>query len=54
MHTHTCAHMCSLQAQMCAKMWAAEYNALQVPKQIDFVPAYVFELVDRPGRPLVG
>ena len=43
-----------VQAQMCSKMWAAEYNARDVPKQIDFVPAYVYELVDRPGRPLVG
>jgi hypothetical protein len=43
-----------VQAQMCSKMWAAEFNARDVPKQIDFVPAYVYELVDRPGRPLVG
>lgn len=43
-----------VQAQMCAKLWAAEYNSQDVPKRIDFVPAYVFELVDRPGRPLVG
>jgi len=43
-----------VQAQMCAKLWAAEYNSQNVPKQIDFVPAYVFELVDRPGRPLIG
>ncbi|EKX49331.1 hypothetical protein GUITHDRAFT_151508 [Guillardia theta CCMP2712] len=43
-----------VQAQMCAKMWAIEFNACDVPKSIDFVKAYVFELVDRPGRPLIG
>jgi hypothetical protein len=43
-----------VQAQACAKMWAMEYNDCGTPKVIDFVPAYVFELVDRPGRPLIG
>lgn len=43
-----------VQAQMCAREWAAEFNNQSVPKPIDFVPAYVFELVDRPGRPLIG
>ncbi len=26
------------QAQMCSKLWAVEFNALPVPKKIDFVP----------------
>ena len=43
-----------VHAQACAKMWAMEYNDSGVPKIVDFVPAYVFELVDRPGRPLIG
>ena len=43
-----------VQAQACAKMWAMEYNDCGTPKVIDFVPAFVFELVDRPGRPLIG
>ena len=37
-----------VQAQACAKLWAMEYNDCGTPKVIDFVPAYVFELVDRP------
>ena len=43
-----------VQAQACAKQWAMEFNDHDIPKMIDFVTAYVFELVDRPGRPLIG
>jgi len=43
-----------MQAQMCAKQWAIEYNAQNTPKKVDFIEAFVVELVDRPGRPLVG
>mmetsp|Transcript_25157 Transcript_25157/g.60038 ORF Transcript_25157/g.60038 Transcript_25157/m.60038 type:complete len:365 (+) Transcript_25157:160-1254(+) len=43
-----------VQAQACAKQWAIEYNAQSTPKKVDFIEAFVMELVDRPGRPLIG
>lgn len=43
-----------VEAQKCAEMWAAQFNECRPPKPIYFVPCFVLELVDRPGRPLCG
>ncbi len=40
------------EAQGVAIMWARKYNESKPPKCVEFVPSFVLELVDRPGRPL--
>ncbi|KAL0241010.1 hypothetical protein GEMRC1_006246 [Eukaryota sp. GEM-RC1] len=41
-----------VKCQMIAKRFAEAYNELNPPKLVSFLPAYVLELCDRPGRPL--
>jgi hypothetical protein len=43
-----------VQMQMEARMWAQKFNERGPPKSVDFIAAYVLELVDRPGKPLCG
>uniref|UniRef100_A0A7S3GC78 Alpha-type protein kinase domain-containing protein n=1 Tax=Palpitomonas bilix TaxID=652834 RepID=A0A7S3GC78_9EUKA len=43
-----------VQAQAIAKKLADDFNACKPPQKIDFIPAYVLELVDQRGRPLMG
>lgn len=43
-----------VQMQMEAKMYADMYNATGPPKTVDFLAAYVLELMDRPGKPVCG
>ncbi|EKX49905.1 hypothetical protein GUITHDRAFT_67435, partial [Guillardia theta CCMP2712] len=43
-----------VQMQMEARMWAQRFNEKSPPKSVDFIAAYVLELVDRPGRPFCG
>ena len=42
------------EAQAVAQFWARKWNALDPPLRLEVVPAYVLELVDRPGRPVCG
>ena len=37
-----------------ARMWAQKFNERAPPKSVDFIAAYVLELVDRAGKPLCG
>jgi hypothetical protein len=46
------AYFRDVRTQMVAKQWAAAFNRRQPPKAVDFVDAWVLELVDRPGRPV--
>jgi len=41
-----------VEMQMEARMWAQKFNERGPPKAVDFIAAYVLELVDRPGKPL--
>ena len=41
-----------VEMQMEARMWAQKFNESGPPKAVDFIAAYVLELVDRPGKPL--
>lgn len=43
-----------VEMQMEARMWAQKFNERGPPKSVDFIAAYVLELVDRPGQPLCG
>eukprot|EP00163_Fabomonas_tropica_P017953 TRINITY_DN3192_c0_g1_i1.p2 TRINITY_DN3192_c0_g1~~TRINITY_DN3192_c0_g1_i1.p2 ORF type:complete len:401 (+),score=83.92 TRINITY_DN3192_c0_g1_i1:284-1486(+) len=43
-----------VKAQKICQLWAQEYNLRCPPKQVSFVNAYIFDLVDRPGRPVCG
>eukprot|EP00960_Hanusia_phi_P031249 749180-Hanusia_phi.AAC.6 len=43
-----------VQMQMEARMWAQKFNERNPPKSVDFIAAYVLELVDRPGHPFCG
>lgn len=43
-----------VKMQMEAKMYADMYNQCNVPKKVDFLAAYVLELVERQGRPICG
>jgi elongation factor 2 kinase len=36
---------------MVARTYADEYNSLGPPKRVEFILAYVLQLIDRPGRP---
>lgn len=40
------------EMQMYAKQWADRYNKYDPPKRVDFILAYVLELIDREGSPL--
>lgn len=35
-----------------AKLWGARFNALHPPKPVDFLQAFLIEMVDRPGKPV--
>ena len=35
-----------------AKLWGARFNALHPPKPVDFLLAFLIEMVDRPGKPV--
>ena len=35
-----------------AKLWGARFDALHPPKPVDFLQAFLIQLVDRPGQPL--
>jgi len=37
-----------------AQKWAHEFNGKNVPKRVEFIAAYVMELIDRPNRPICG
>lgn len=37
---------------MDAKMYAEEYNKRNPPKKVDFLAAYVMQLMDRQGEPI--
>lgn len=37
-----------------AKRWADEFNKQGVPKAVDFLEAYLIQLIDRPGQPLAA
>lgn len=43
-----------VEMQMEARMWAQRYNERLPPKSVDFIAAYVLELVDRAEKPLCG
>jgi hypothetical protein len=43
-----------VEMQMEAKMWADRFNDKFGKKVVDFLVAYVAELVERPGAPLIG
>jgi len=43
-----------VEMQMEAKAWAEKFNEKFQKKIVDFLVAYVVELVDRPGRPVIG
>jgi hypothetical protein len=43
-----------VQMQMEARVWAQRYNERHPPKAVDFIAAYVLELVDRENQPLCG
>jgi len=43
-----------IEAQVYAYQWAKKFNEGKTPRKITFVPAFVLELVDRPGRPVCG
>mmetsp|Transcript_49798 Transcript_49798/g.97642 ORF Transcript_49798/g.97642 Transcript_49798/m.97642 type:complete len:398 (+) Transcript_49798:145-1338(+) len=43
-----------IEAQVYAYQWAKKFNEYKTPRKITFVPAFVLELVDRPGRPVCG
>jgi hypothetical protein len=40
--------------QMEAKMWAEKFNKRFGKTVVDFLVAYVAELVERPGKPVIG
>ncbi|KAL6055876.1 Alpha-type protein kinase domain-containing protein [Balamuthia mandrillaris] len=42
------------EMQMEAKRWAELFNYYNPPKRIEFIDAWLLELVDRPGRPICG
>jgi hypothetical protein len=46
------AYFRDVRTQHIAKAWALEYSKKNVPKKVDFVEAWVVELVDRPARPV--
>ena len=37
-----------------AGKYAHEFNERKVPKAVEFIAAYVIELIDRPDRPMCG
>lgn len=41
-----------VEMQSYAKEYAAKFNNYNPPKQVDFVAAFILELVERPGKPL--
>lgn len=43
-----------VEMQTEARMWAQRFNEKHPPKAVDFLAAYVLELVDREGQPLCG
>ena len=40
-----------VRMQMVARTYGDEYNSLGPPKRVEFIMAYVLQLIDRPGRP---
>jgi hypothetical protein len=51
-HEFYCRQACfeDVRMQMVAKRFADLYNSRGPPKRVDFLAAYVLELIDRPGR----
>mmetsp|Transcript_51192 Transcript_51192/g.128439 ORF Transcript_51192/g.128439 Transcript_51192/m.128439 type:complete len:730 (+) Transcript_51192:80-2269(+) len=41
-----------VELQMYAKQWAKLFNSYDPPKKVDFIKAFVIEMIDRPNRPL--
>jgi len=48
------AYLQDVKMQILCKHYAAKYNTYNPPKHIDFIKAWLLELLDRPGRPLAG
>mmetsp|Transcript_15964 Transcript_15964/g.37680 ORF Transcript_15964/g.37680 Transcript_15964/m.37680 type:complete len:697 (-) Transcript_15964:306-2396(-) len=40
------------EMQMVAKLWAKKFNDKKVPKKVDFLSAYIIQLISRPGKPV--
>jgi len=43
-----------VEMQMYAREWAEKFNSHQPPKRIEFIQAWLIELIDRPGKPICG
>jgi elongation factor 2 kinase len=41
-----------VEMQMYAREWAEKFNSYNPPKRVDFIQAWLIELIDRPGRPM--
>ena len=50
-HEKTSQYYKDVELQMESRMWASEYNKRGVPKKVDFIPAHVVILTDRPMKP---
>jgi len=47
-------YFADVQMQCLAKMYAAKYNEYGPPKNVDFVSACIYQLLDREGQPICG
>jgi elongation factor 2 kinase len=43
-----------VEMQMYAREWADKFNSYNPPKRVEFIQAWLIELVDRPGNPICG
>jgi hypothetical protein len=41
-----------VEIQEYAKVYAKKFNSYEPPKNVDFVKAFILELVDRKGKPM--
>ncbi|KAL0215170.1 hypothetical protein P9112_007354 [Eukaryota sp. TZLM1-RC] len=51
-HSHRSAFFRDVECQMVASQFADAFNERNPPKKVSFLPCFVLELCDRPGRPL--
>jgi len=47
-------YFADVECQMYAKEWAIKFNEFNPPKKVDFIKAYILELLDRQGSPMCG
>eukprot|EP01112_Ceratiomyxa_fruticulosa_P020423 TRINITY_DN6947_c0_g1_i1.p1 TRINITY_DN6947_c0_g1~~TRINITY_DN6947_c0_g1_i1.p1 ORF type:complete len:435 (+),score=68.14 TRINITY_DN6947_c0_g1_i1:559-1863(+) len=47
-------YFCDVEMQMHSKIFANKFNLYTPPKRVDFVKAWLLELIDREDRPLCG